>query len=216
MRPLLPGLVLAATIAEDKHGEAAREGLAPELAHALSLELAELRALDPSGRERALARLATRVRPPITAAEGPPRALSILAPDARRELGTRWMADAPMPRRGFRPTAPLRAALRVACAPHTPDEHTLPLGLAVLRAGLAQEPSLATYVEPSMAAAASSAQQPDDAASAVRFLRIALHVARGWELVRLLGGMELGARSPRDAQGAAQRAGAEIATLEAP
>jgi len=113
---IVDGLALAATIAGDRDGAAARSGLAEGLAIGMTARLASLSC---DAREPVLRALAASLRPALDGArELPPRAAAIVAPEAPRELGARWIAAAGAPRPGFRAPPSLRAQLRRS----TPDE----------------------------------------------------------------------------------------------
>lgn len=110
---LIDGLALAATLKSDRNGAAIRDALSADLARALDEHMAALRTLSGGERERRLASVIASLRPSIP--DDPPlpaRALAMLATEVHRSLGARWIAGAPLPRRGFRTNAALRASLR--------------------------------------------------------------------------------------------------------
>ncbi len=110
---LIDGLALAATLKSDRNGAAIRHALSDDLASSLEQHVASLRGLSSHERERTLASVIASLRPSVP--EAPPlpaRALAMLATEVHRSLGARWMASAPLPRRGFRTSAALRASLR--------------------------------------------------------------------------------------------------------
>ncbi len=108
------GLALAATLAGDRGAALATPGLAADAAAELcsvALALAQLPRAERRARvtqllQRAL--LSGVLPPPLP----PPRALSLLAPQATALLARAWQARAPLPRPGFVAAPSLLALLR--------------------------------------------------------------------------------------------------------
>ncbi len=166
-----------------------------------------------------------------------PRALSLLAADVPRETGARFLAGAPMPRRGFLPAPALRATLRrLAASPRpAPDpvvaERERNVGREVLAVAFRRdqegkdvaealdavgpaEAAAAMALAPLLSEAAATASRP---APIGALLRAALMAAPGPERLRALGAMHLGAsgEGPGDAVSARWRsAGEEIGAMQ--
>lgn len=111
------GLVLAATVQEDRRLTSVGPGLAPGLERALADRLAKLAALSREARHREIRRLVRQRIAVPTNADLPPRAALILAGDVPREIGRRWAARASEVRRGYQVPHSLRSALRRLAQP---------------------------------------------------------------------------------------------------
>lgn len=102
------GLVLTATVQDDRHGASALGGLAPGLARATRARLAELAAMSRPERHRVVRALVGALTALPSNAALPSRAGALLAP---REDGREGWTT-PRVRRGFRASRGLRVTLR--------------------------------------------------------------------------------------------------------
>lgn len=111
------GALLAAMLAGDSRLEAVKRTL-PER-DAISALGARL---SPDGDKRALlTRLARSIEPVADPSNA--RARALLAPRTAREVGERWLAEAPPARRGFRPERALVRSIAHACGRGAPRAH---------------------------------------------------------------------------------------------
>jgi len=117
------GFVLAAAMADDAEASVARTAVAPEPGAQLGEAMRRFRDRPSAERRSELERLAATLRPtPAEDAPLPARARALLARDVSRSTGSRWLAEAPRPRRGF--SAPVRlrdVLLRLAEVPTAED-----------------------------------------------------------------------------------------------
>jgi hypothetical protein len=117
------GFALAAAARGDRGAERARAGLCADVAADATRVAARVAAQDASARRRWV-RDALRAAPAAAAATRavpaacPPRALGLLAGCVDKDLGRRWLANAPLPRPGFTPEPRLLALLRRLIGPH--------------------------------------------------------------------------------------------------
>jgi hypothetical protein len=119
------GFALAAAAHGDRGGERAAAGLVPRIAPAAREVAVRIAASDRAAR-RAWVQATLTERLALSEPPGrcPPRALSLLALSAPRELGRRWMASAPLPRPGYAPAPGLIALLRALVAARCPEDPT--------------------------------------------------------------------------------------------
>lgn len=119
----LDGLLLAAAAGSVSSRSALECGLAEHVARKLDGELRTLDQLAPAERHAALRRAALRLSPEVDGSLLPARAKALLAATVDRDRGVRWLHDAPASRRGYVPTAGLRATLsRMARSGEAPAE----------------------------------------------------------------------------------------------
>ncbi|MGD8859799.1 MAG: hypothetical protein PVI30_07295 [Myxococcales bacterium] len=107
------GFALAAAVCEDRGARRARAGLSTAATRAAPEHAETLIGLDRDARRRWL-KAALAPHPTLASEQGrrPARALSLLASQAPRALGARWLSGAPLPRPGYRPPPDLLALLR--------------------------------------------------------------------------------------------------------
>lgn len=117
-------MTLAALAQDDRNGAAVEPSLARPLARRLRDRLEALTAQDPDERRTEVHRLAATLRRLPSEPDLPPRVLGLLASDAPRRTGRRWLELAPRPRRGFFASASLKASLRRLAAPDDPHAGT--------------------------------------------------------------------------------------------
>jgi len=111
---MLQGFLLAATVLEDRETEEGLRGLCPALVERVRAVLTAL----PDDREERLSDVktiarGTRVRPEMEDRLSP-RARALVAVDVAREVGERWLSEAPPIRKGYRAPTGLRRTLRKA------------------------------------------------------------------------------------------------------
>jgi hypothetical protein len=110
------GFLLAAELAGDRGAVRALAGLAAPRAAGLAALAAEFDALPREARTRNWREAAAELR--RVSVEGgsrlPPRARALLAAEVPREVGARWLREAPVLRRGFVADEGLRAVVRAA------------------------------------------------------------------------------------------------------
>jgi hypothetical protein len=110
------GFALAAASCRDRDGALGAAGLAGGVATQATTWARRLAALDGPARQRfvreQIAWLAAPAPPTEPAPSWPPRALGLLASSVEREVGRRWLEQAPRPRTGYAPDPKLLALLR--------------------------------------------------------------------------------------------------------
>lgn len=217
---VIDGLALAATLKSDRNATSVRCALSDELCQRLDQHVAALRALAGSEREQRLASVIASLRPPVP--ENPPlpaRALAMLATEVHRSLGARWMASAPLPRRGFRTPAELRASLRRIATSDVStnaklDSRDQTEGHAILREVLDHVP--ATIRSKLIDALGPTPAEPTDRsgdhrARDIAFVRALIRTSPLGDLCRIVGAAARGARGEGNDPWA--RAGREMAAI---
>lgn len=114
------GLVLAATIHDDRQLDAVGAGLAPGLARTLAERLAAFGRLTREERHDEVRAIVGQLAPVPVDAVLPPRVALILAGSVPRSVGRKWAEGAPEVRRRFRVSRGLKRTLRHLAAPAAP------------------------------------------------------------------------------------------------
>lgn len=209
------GFALAAVIADDKGAAQALCGLTDGARSTVAGVLEHMATLQGAERRRELRSMAEELRPlpPGRDLIARPRVRALLAPDVERDVGVRWLSEAPAVRRDYRSPPGLRASVRraaasAASAAHASSEADTERGLGRLM--LAQ---LAPHLDAAVLTAVLKDLGAEEAGAVVALrqllapsrwdagvvgqahalLDVALQVAAGPELTRVLGAMKLGA-----------------------
>lgn len=118
----LDGFLLAATAHDDDGAAAAAPGLAPSVAVVATTAAAAWAELTPKTRRAAVRAYAASLEPTPDGVGLSPRARALLASTVPRALGAAWLAEAPRPRKGYRPAPGLAKTLARFAGPAAGDE----------------------------------------------------------------------------------------------